>query len=158
MLPGSIQKASLSPSLCLHTIIKHIYQSHRLSSSGSPHFTSRFFVIEPSAAPDIVPCSATTCQPSIYIPGVPSATIKSPFPTISIDSTSNSLVSHQPCHQFNMPHKVNESNSTLSSSGSSTSGDQVVVVPNLRGMHACLDRESRQSRMSLTRWSAFYRV
>ncbi|KAJ0413819.1 hypothetical protein BJX63DRAFT_80857 [Aspergillus granulosus] len=36
-----------------------------------------------------------------------------------------------------MPHKVNESNSTLSSSDtSSSSGDQVVVVPNIRGSNA----------------------
>ncbi|KAL2823696.1 hypothetical protein BDW59DRAFT_163065 [Aspergillus cavernicola] len=34
-----------------------------------------------------------------------------------------------------MPHKVNESNSTLSSSDSS-SGDQVVVVSDIRGSNA----------------------
>lgn len=154
------KKASLSQPVCLHTIIKHIYQSHHLSSSKPHRFTFRFFVVEPSAYQRQPLCLAPPRPVNLlYIyRGVLSATIKSPFPTISIDSTSISLICHQSCHQFNMPHKVNESNSTLSSSGSSSSGDQVVVVPNLRGMHACLDRESHQSRRSLTRWSAFYRV
>ncbi|KAL4783140.1 hypothetical protein BJX76DRAFT_358277 [Aspergillus varians] len=42
-----------------------------------------------------------------------------------------------------MPHKINESNSTLSSSDSNSSGDQVVVVPNLRGTNSAGLRKSQ---------------
>ncbi|KAL2864165.1 uncharacterized protein BJX67DRAFT_384004 [Aspergillus lucknowensis] len=35
-----------------------------------------------------------------------------------------------------MPHKVNDSNSTLSSNSGSSSSGQVVVVPNIRGSNA----------------------